>query len=355
MIMKIGILTQPLEDNYGGILQNWALQQVLKDLGHDPITLDYGLKYDWGRFILSCGKSVLYKLTGRDRHFPHPPRHGRYGSKYSSEFIYKYINKTKPVKKLSERLLEVYNIDTIIVGSDQVWRPSYNEKIENSYLEFAPNFRGRRIAYGVSFGVDEWEYSETQTKSCSVLAKRFDSISVREVSGVKLCKENLNVSAVQVLDPTLLLSDSRYKTLCNKVDVKENFVAVYCIDLTEGKLNLIKNIASKSGLPIKIFSANRGAELTVEQWLAMFRDASYIITDSFHGTIFSIIFKKPFYTIANEARGTSRFESLLSSIGLYSRLCPEVLYDEIDWTLIDNKLCEFQNKSIQFINASLKS
>ena len=353
--MIVGILTQPLEDNYGGILQNWALQQVLKQLGHEPITVDYGLKYSWNRFFLSCGKTLITRIVGGHRRFPHCPRHGRYGSKYTSEFIHNHITKTKPVKSLTSDLLQINEIKAIIVGSDQVWRPLYNKHIEDSFLEFAPDFKGVKIAYAASFGVDKWEFSEDQTKRCSSLAKQFDAISVREDSGVILCQKYLGVDAKSVLDPTLLVKEDNYLALCKNTPVnKDNFIAVYCIDITDERKKLINNASKKLEMPVIIFSANRNVELTIEEWLAMFRDASYIITDSFHGTVFSVIFKKPFLTIVNEGRGTSRFKSLLSNLGLSYRMDMKSFSEEIDWNSVDHKLIEYRNESIQFLKSSLE-
>ncbi len=343
--MKIGIITQPLEDNYGGILQNWALQQVLKDIGHEPITLDYGLKYSWSRYLLSCGKTLIYRLRRQDRRFPHRPRHGRYGSKYSSEFIFECINKTKPVKALSTALLKEYKIDSIIVGSDQVWRPKYNNHIEDSYLEFAKDFSGKRISYAASFGVDEWEYTDIQTEHCRELVKSFNAVSVREESGITLCRDFLGIEAIHVLDPTMLINKDKYMELCKNVEKSRGqYIAVYCIDIDDRKRKIISNISEKNKLPLKLFSANSDARLTIKEWLAMFRDAEMVITDSFHGTVFSIIFHKPFHTIVNEGRGSGRFYSLFDSLGISYNLDKN-----INWDMVDEKLGVLQKNSFNFL------
>lgn len=351
--MKVGILTLPLEDNYGGILQNWALQHTLKQLMHEPITIDYGLKYGWIRYFLSCGKTCLMRIKGVSRSFPHRPRYGRYGSKFSNNFIHKQIIKTEPVNIPTEDMLNKYGIDAIIVGSDQVWRPIYNTKIENSFIGFAPNFTGKRIAYAASFGVDNWEFSDEQTLICKELIRRFDAISVRESNGVSLCKEHFNVSAIHLLDPTLLVQRQDYFDLCKKVKPSDSFVAVYCLDMTDDKRKIIKDLALKKNLPIRLFGANKDAKLSIEQWLAMFRDAESVITDSFHGTIFSIIFQKPFYSIVNEGRGTSRFYSLLSSLGLAERMQSDSFDKGINWERVEKELNIFQKKSLDFLIYSL--
>ena len=111
-----------------------------------------------------------------------------------------------------------YRFDAYVVGSDQVWRPTYNlgDKLFDMYLAFADGQQVKRLSYAASFGVDKWEYSDDQTRICSELAKQFDAISVREKSGVKLCADNLGVDAIHVLDPTMLLDPSDYNKLIGK-------------------------------------------------------------------------------------------------------------------------------------------
>ena len=100
---------------------------------------------------------------------------------------------------------EQFHFDAFVVGSDQVWRPRYNAYIPNLFLDFTEGMSVKRIAYAASFGTDQWEFSAEQTTISSFLAKKFDIVSVREASGIQLCKQNLGVDAIQVLDPSLLL------------------------------------------------------------------------------------------------------------------------------------------------------
>ena len=171
----------------------------------------------------------------------------------------------------------------------------------------------KRIAYAASFGVGDWEYSPKQTRECSKLAKKYDAISVREQSGVKLCKEYLGVDATWVLDPTLLLTKEDYLPICKEIPVcNEKYLAVYVLDENDEVTATYEKEAAAHGLVIKKFHADSKSTLTVPEWLAMFRDASYVVTDSFHGTVFSIIFGKEFKSIYNKGRGTARFESLMN-------------------------------------------
>ena len=216
-----------------------------------------------------------------------------------------------------------------------------------------------KIAYAASFGVDTWEYSETATKQCREWVKEFKAVSVREASGVALCENYLSVNAIHVLDPTLLLTKDIYENLCLSIKpmCNEPFLVAYILDLTDEKVCLVNNIAKSKGLKCLIVSAEKNISITVEQWLSMFRDAEYVVTDSFHGTVFSLIFRKSFNAIINSERGSSRFESLLSIFNLQNRL----IYDkdesvepkEIVWKPIEEILSQWTEKSINFLETNI--
>lgn len=350
--MKIGIVTQPLLANYGGILQNYALQLVLKRMGHEAITIDYIPKLPIYRYLLSYAKTlVLFFIPGKRRSFT-PLKLQR--SLVLAPFVNKYINKTHIVYKYLSSLVSEYALEGVISGSDQVWRPMFNFYLEDMFLHFVQT-DVRKIAYAASFGVDNWEYTEKQTRNCSKLAKRFDAISVREDSGVTLCKRYLHVNAVEVLDPTLLLDKEDYENICTETPVcTDAFLASYVLDMTPEKNDFIHKLAMERGLSVRIFSADREATLSIEEWLSMFRDASYIVTDSFHGTVFSIIFNKPFISIGNKERGYSRFQSLLGKFDLQNRLLTvdefdRIVNDEIKWDEVNNLRKDWQKQSIDFL------
>jgi len=312
--MKIGIVTQPLLNNYGGIIQNYALQKTLRRFEYEPVTFDCRYKsIPWWVYLCSWLKTILcFFIPGKRRTFAKITTVEKRRNVFE-DFVSKNISKTMPVTSLSRNLNLTDKLDAFIAGSDQIWRPKYAPDIEEAFLGFLKKDSVRRVAYAASFGVDEWEYTAKQTRVCSALAKKFDFISVREESGVKLCKEHLGVDAVWVLDPTLLLDESDYLDLCKNVQISsEKYLAAYVLGMNEDVQRTCEKIANEKGLTLKMFSADAQASLSVPEWLAMFRDASYVVTDSFHGTVFSIIFGKEFKCIYNEVRGAARFESLLN-------------------------------------------
>lgn len=356
--MKIGIVTQQLANNYGGLLQNYALQQVLKGLGHEVKTIDFVYKLSVFKYIRNQLRQIKLALLKRQC-----PQFKPYVAipmlrkPQMDRFVNEHIETTKTVRSYTSDIIAEERFDAIITGSDQVWRPLYNWYIEDMYLKFVPD-NIKKIAYAASFGVDQWEYTEEQEVVCKALAKDFDAISVREVSGIDLCRKHLGVDATCVLDPTILAGAEAYKPLL-KANKEEDYLFAYILDITPEKQEYIKNLARSKGLKAIIQGADQDATLSVEEWLSMIANASMVITDSFHGSVFSILFHKDFYSIANLKRGGARFASLLYPLGLEERLfdTTQTEYAQvspIDWTRVDCILEKQRAASVNFLTNALK-
>ena len=355
--MKIGIVTQALANNYGGLLQNYALQQVLKKLGHDVKTIDYVYRLSYTRYLLSVCKQTLLAIVKLKRpelkSYVAMPKHR---IPIMADFVNRHIEKTQIVHSYRTDIISKEQFNAIITGSDQVWRPKYNEYIEDMYLKFVPDDICK-VAYAASFGVDSWEYNPKQTKSCAKLAQRFNAISVREISGVQLCNENLGVDAECVLDPTILAGAQAYKPLIRK-NQDGDYLFAYILDITDDKRASVETIAKSRGLKTIIRSAGRSADLSPEEWLSMIAHASMVITDSFHGTVFSILFHREFLSIVNKSRGGTRFASLLVPLGLESRMgdMAQLRFTQqcvIDWKQVDNNLAIQREKSMNYLTKAL--
>lgn len=383
--MKIGILTQPLHTNYGGLLQNYALQQVLKGMGYEVETIDYGEK------TVSNIHKLLYDIKINLLHFVFPSRYKKIRyfpnkneisiiRKNTDYFINKYISRTKVLhsSKEFENITNANKYDIYVVGSDQCWRPIYNGpfllEMFLGFAEYKTNIK--RIAYAASFGTDDWEFSPEMTIKCSALAKKFDMITVREASGIDLCKKHLGVDATHVLDPTMLLNKEDYIKLVENENEPQSLgnLFYYILDPSNEKKALIDEVAEKNGLtPFtampKYQAVSRTKEdvkkriedclfPTVTSWLRAFMDAEMVIVDSFHGAVFSIIFNKPFWVIANAGRGNARFESLLRLYGLENRMIAPgdaVLWNKaIDWERVNEIRQKEKNRCIGLLNNVLK-
>lgn len=353
----IGIVTQALGYNYGGILQNYALQQALKKLGYESITIDVFYRYPYFRYLVSCLLTLASRMVGKKRNFPPKPYCGRRIPKITGEFMVKHLCLTEPYDEYDKADLKKYGIDTLIVGSDQVWRVGYNPCIENMFLAFSEQ-KVKKIAYAASFGTGEWEYNERQTQNCRQLIQSFSGVSVREKSGINLCQEHLHRPDAQlVLDPTLLLSKEDYCLLCKNIPVENDpYLCAYILDITEEKQTLINRMAQSRGLKVRFFSSHDDTSLKVEEWLATFRDASFVVTDSYHGTVFSILFQKDFLIIPNSGRGIDRFDTLLSILNLQDRIIRDgfVGYQTIDWNSVSERIKIQQETSMLFLKQRLE-
>ena len=356
--MRIGIVTQPLHNNYGGLLQNYALQQVLESLGHEVKTLDFVYKQTFIRYlIISCRQILAAVIKGRKLSL-HPYRlfpNVRIG--LTDEFVRKHIKTTRTIHAYTPELVKNEKFDAVITGSDQVWRPMYNVYLEDMFLKFVPD-NVHKIAYAASFGVDYWEFKPRQTKRCRKLAKRLWRISVRELSGVNLCKHHLQVDATTVLDPTILAGVEAYKPLLIECGEKK-FLFAYVLDITPEKKAFVEQMAKEHSLEPKIYGADQNAQLSVEEWVSMTAHATMVITDSFHGTVFSILFHKNFYSIVNIERGGARFSSLLSSLGLENRMgdlsqLRRLPPPPINWGKVDLLLDEQRTQSMNYLRNALK-
>lgn len=367
--MKIAILTLPLHTNYGGILQAYALQTILERMGHKVRFLTRPHRYNYSYYIIYplavCKRLFKRFVLGKKVSIAMNPYQliSQHTNRFIRRNIHHYYKNVWGVNIASR-------FDAIIVGSDQVWRPMYyNKPIEEAFLSFLGDAKIKRISYAASFGVDNCEYTKEQIDTCSSLLKKFDVVSVRESSGIKLCQECFGVKAVQMLDPTLLLSSDDYRSLIKKgkTEPAKGNMLVYMLDRTKEKENLVDRIAKEKGLiPFwmsseaddETLSLEQRIKMPVEQWLRGFDDAEFVLTDSFHGCIFSIIFRKQFLAIGNKERGLSRFLSLLTLFSLQDRLILSL--DEyksnlssIDYDQVQARLQFFQNKSFSFLKTSL--
>ena len=368
--MEIGILTLPLHSNYGGILQAYALQKALKRMGYEAILIKENNKFKlplWKKpFTYSkrvlC-KYILKRKDAIDIFYEQKREELRQNTRI-------FIDKNIQTKDFSYVKKNKRDFEAIIVGSDQVWRPKYCKNIERMYLSFAKNWKIKRIAYAASFGTDEWEYTGKQTKNCKNLLKLFDAVSVREKSGVELCKKHFDTNAVQVLDPTMLLDVSHYISLIEKEKVEKSAgnLFVYILNKNEVANKIEQEISSTLNL-IPFYSSTDSAKALmedrkttkVENWLRSFYDAEFVLTDSFHACVFSILFNKPFVVYGNSSRGLSRFDSLLQLFNLENREIStgtanlkHILNSPINWSKVNKILNEQREISNLFLTNSLK-
>lgn len=366
--MKIGILTLPLHFNYGGILQAYALQTILERMGHEVEIIDYPFgspKNSWIRWIRIWLRRLLRVLSGKKIYIFYEWKEKSLlpvMCQYTRKFINVYIKKSEYYSELVSIPENKY--DAIVVGSDQIWRRCFSKDIKTAFLYFTRNWKIKRISYAASFGTDEWEYNDIETKECKEAVSLFDAVSVRERSAIGICKKYLNIKAEQVLDPTMLLTKEDYIALIEKSNVPKSQGTLFCyiLDTTPEKNTVIADIAKCRNLvPFKVnaIEGNHRCPIEqriakpVEQWLRGFMDAEMIVTDSFHACVFSIIFNKPFIVIANRDRGLARFQSLLDVFGLADRINSVKAYIPIDYDKVNLLLQKERTRSLKYLENNL--
>ena len=368
--LRVGVMTLPLNANIGGNLQAYAMLEVLRRLGHSPVFInskrpptETSKKTSVGPADLS--QPLLTNSVGLAAHLPNV----RFVDRYLVPITVPFNS-----KELLARDIDRLGLDAIIAGSDQIWRPKYSRsRLTNYFFDFLPvGSKVKRISYAASFGAPDWEFNAEQTREAARLIKYFDAVGVREDKAVELCAEHLGVQAQHVLDPTLLLDPEAYKPVIAEAEQGASVgqVVTYLLDITQDKAAVVEELARTLSLKAfattgQSFSENidlkKGeGDRSVQHWLASLSQAAFIVTDSFHGVAFSILFNKPFIAYGNPSRGISRFTSLLKMVGLEDRLVTKSsevnvqrLLEPIDWASVNEKLNKYRAESFGFLMQAL--
>lgn len=372
----VAILTLQLSDNYGGILQAFALQKAVEQMGLNAVTLLHRSKLLSGsKKVFQLLRNGLGCLLWGLNLLPSYPLPRLVKERKAQQFIKRHL-RTTPLLQTSKiaRIMSDKHFDHWILGSDQIWNEEGKaESVATYFLEgFPKSTRTKAIVYAASFGKEQWGYNEEETERCSRLAGEFQAVSVRELSGVELCREHLKVGAVQMPDPTLLLNRDDYEELIRQASAKsphQAYLATYILDWSDEKEKLIDQIADSLGIHVYHIYASPSQRdkksdvipRGIEEWLAAIRDAQYVITDSFHGSVFSIIFNTPFLCLGNEGRGMARFHSLLQTFDLASRLSASlhlesairILNTPIDWEKVNFLKGEETYRGLDFLRSNL--
>lgn len=378
--MKIGIFTLPLENNYGGNLQNYALQQTLKRWGHDVYTIDWHRNKKYG--------NLVHQLIGYfHRLYQYYIKKEKISICWSPFFSMKEFDiissKIRPFLQENitftdrttfdqlEQIDKKYQFDAYVVGSDQVWVHSYSKA---AFLCFVKREGVVKVAYAASSNESAWMLYPDLIDVCSQLSKDFNGLSVRESFLKEEAEKILNREVKLVLDPVFLLNKSQYQTLYANKQFHHGkaFGFKYILDESEQKTQIVNevgdmlNIEFVSGMPKKAHVRMRNMNLhdyvfpSVEEWLEGICNAKFVITDSFHGMAFSILFNKNFAVIANAERGMGRFISLLARFNLEDRMVntPEeavaLCKNDINYQQINRKIELLKKDSLDFLKNSLE-
>ena len=377
--MKIGIITFHFVSNKGGVLQCFALQKYLNKLGHEVYIIDYRPKYHtvryttwknpaiytrwyWGKFrnknlptrlfytAKSFARVMIMNILQKDKKT----------AKLFSDFISKTLKLTTPYRSVQELQSEPPAMDAYISGSDQLWNPDIlNQEFDSAYFLNFGKPSTKRITYAVSIG-------KTPTKSelnqISQFCKKLDFISLREQDQCVIDAIDKNVSIS--LDPTLLLEAADYKPIESTDSYKQPYIFVYGFETNLDMQNAVDAAVKKhhcrviNGSPDRIRLIQNTEKLESygpEHFLTLIKNADCVVTNSFHGTTFSIIYKKDFITIPHTTRGI-RMVSLLEKLNLQKRLWGNEAFSlesHIDYDDVFQKLSLLQTESKQYLENAL--
>ena len=363
--MRIGILTFHCAHNYGAVLQSYALQQYLLSLGYKVEIIDYRPEYlvepyrvklYWWRFFSKNPIECIKRFFSESFYYL-PMRLIRY---YAFD---RFINKKLLLSHAIEGNLIPKDYDVYIVGSDQVWNPKITNGFDDVYFaRFSFNKGNKKyLSYAASMGKITLSQDETMYLTDSL--KCFDKISVREHTLVEMLQPITDNNIELVLDPTLLVNPDIWNTLAVNPLKNKKYVLVYAITMDDEIMKIARKLANCLNVEIVELTSgivkNRGKFQTASpmQFLGAIKNADFVITTSFHATIFSILFKVPFYVIKLNSSENSRAASLLNMLGITDRtlLANEDVTpnNNIDWNIVDNKLQYYRELSRQFLDSSL--
>lgn len=366
------IITHSIGHNYGGIMQAYALQRVVNKLFKNTVsvktTISFAALYPDGISINDDRDNIRF-LSKKN-----PNYQMNYAITKQSENTRKFIFKNMNVFDFFDGMSippqkNIDETDIFIVGSDQVFSEvplGWKSVRDSMYLAFLNDeeiSKKKCIVYAGSFGSNKIDsyYDREDIEEYGKLLRRFDAVSIREGSGVKICEDKFDVCAIQLLDPTFLVERSMYKELFKGSKYRPKKFS-YILDPRFERFERFENLIAGQ-------EWNGDAEplLPVEDWLSAIYHAEQVITDSFHGMVFAMLFHTPFVAIINKQRGSERFLSLAQQFGLYNRVVDvdgktdayvkaeimERFNYWIDWESIDSKKEELSEHSIEWLKENL--
>ena len=352
--MKVGIVTFQETNNYGAVLQNYALQQAIIKKGHNVETIDYQSEYIGKPYRLSHLKnkglfSYLFGVMGYLIYVPRTKKCNRFKEKiYYSKRV-----KNKELDKLNEEF------DCFITGSDQVWNHKLTGMDGTYMLDFVLD-KSKCNSFAASVGLNELELDKQ--KEYKRLLENYKNISVREKSAQYLLEPIVGRTIENIADPCLLLSKEEWSQAAKSMSHKDSYVLVYQLGVSADVVKLAQKLAKENHLkvvylPFPVGKLGKGKwDFTAgnAEMLGYIRDAAYVVTDSFHGTLLSIIFNKQFFTkcAGTHAGVGSRILDLLDELGLSERLLTETLdtCETIEYERVNEILEDKRKKSIHYLD-----
>lgn len=364
---KVAIITRHAIANYGSLLQTIALQNQIEKLGYkaeiinfirndetilNKVMTDARMKKKWNRNIVT---RYLYCLIRMPVNI--------YGEIRFKQYRKKYLNLTKRYESIEALRKNKPKADVYMTGSDQVWGPILNGKYESAYFLDFCNENDKRVSYAASFG--KTNFVSTDKDKYIQMLNKYNKITVREDSAVELLNKE-DIKSKQVIDPTLLLTPMEWEKLLGNSNrkISEKYAVVYQIHNNKELEKYAKEFAKKAGIKLIRISPSlhqifRGGKFvytpTLGEFVSYIKHAEYVITDSFHGTVFSINFNTPLVTLLPKTGTSTRNTSILRLMGLEKCIVGNVndfriIQEKIDFKNANRILDEQRKNSIHILN-----
>lgn len=371
--MKVGILTFHFAHNYGAMLQAYGLSKYINSLGFDCSIVDYRLRYiyQWSEKYNPIsyyhaqredGFGMIRSLCRTLRYYPRLKQVKDERWKLFEAFMHSYLPMGHRIYKHN---FSAAGYDALIVGSDQIWNSELTDGLQDIYF-LNVDFGGRRIAYAASSGqasvVGDNEY-------LSHVLKKFDYLSCRESGLSTFCQKLLNRNITTVCDPIFLLEKDVWASLCTESIIKEKYILIYGFDENDLFFETVKEVSEKMNLPIVRIGNKPLPQLNVQthyvkagpaEFLTLFNNSTFVITNTFHGVSTAMVFNKPFITVLPEKRA-NRIVNVLSIANLNDRIIDDleeinsVVDSEIDYKAVKSNMNELIETSRKFIKDSLSN
>lgn len=332
---RIGVMTFLHNDNYGSILQAWALQQTITALGYEAVHMDYTpSKQEKIRNLLLSGNSPKLIWEGIRKKSATGKMHGGF-----DEFRRKHIRLTPPCRDHKALSAAAESFDVLVCGSDQIWSPVWLNPAY--FLSFTSK---PKVAYAPSLGVKDMPNQHKQRK-LSHLIKRFHAISVREQEGAALVKQIAGIDPVVLPDPVMLLPKEAWYSMMDTTIPQEKYILCYFIGDNPTYWETVLAVAAQEQCAVRVIPRTEGArnagfaleeDVPPQRWVGLINGAAHVVTDSFHGATFSALLNRP-CTIVRRYREddpeskNSRIDQLLRNLGVSN-------LENTDWHIVNERL-----------------
>lgn len=361
---SVGLLTWHYYTNYGSMLQAYAMRHIISDLGYNPIFINYRKNYVKQSFLIRFAWLFLYRLP-----YSFVSKHLKRFFYPCDRFIHAYFKQTNVIKNEEDLKLVTRDIRTFICGSDQIWAPNVFNPVY--MLSFVPD-ESRKISYAASIGLNE--IPQDLVTEYQKYISRFDSVSVRESQGKEILDKHCNISANVVLDPTLMVDISQWKEIEIPCTITTPYIFCYFLKTDHQYKEAVQKLAKDYGCDIYGVSDNpldsgwmrtfTHNEVGPREFLGLINDAKVVVTDSYHGTIFSLLHHKDFITLerfadTDKVCQNSRIYQLVQYFGIADNIVrlqtnSSLSVCHVNYNYFESQLKKLRKSSLEFLKNALK-